>query len=167
LGTIINPRGTSGSGKTELARHILAEYGWNSTGHAEPLRRRGRDRPIGYRLQHPFGGAPVVVLGDYKRTSGGCDTIRAIDGGLDEIYRLADDWASAGHDVVLEGSAWSAEHIRSAALAARHKLYLLLLTTTLEQSAGNPTGPGAAQRMGTVLIGSIVIVRPKASGFDS
>lgn len=27
-GVIINPRGTSGSGKTELVRRIMAEYGW-------------------------------------------------------------------------------------------------------------------------------------------
>jgi hypothetical protein len=137
VGTIINPRGTSGSGKTELVRRLLADYGWNSAGWCEPLRRPGRDRPMGYRLRHPLGDTPIIVLGHYERLSGGCDTIRAVDGGLDEIYHLADNWASAGHAVLLEGSTWSAEHMRSAALAARHELHVLLLTTTLEQSAQN------------------------------
>ncbi len=125
VGTIINPRGASGSGKTELVRRILTDYGWNSTGHVHRLDRGGRDRPIGYQLEHPFGRAPLIVVGHYERTSGGCDTIRSADGGLDEIYRLADHWASAGHDVVLEGAAWSAEYTRSAALGARHALHVL------------------------------------------
>jgi len=137
VGIIINPRGTSGSGKTELVRRLLADYGWNSAGSPEPLRRPGRDRPIGYRLQHPLGRAPLMVLGHYDRPTGGCDTIGAMDGGLDEIYRLANRWASAGHDVLLEGSAWSADYMRSAALAARHSLYVLFLSTTVEQCARN------------------------------
>jgi len=57
------------------------------------------------------------VLGHYERTSGGLDTISAADGGLDEIFRLADIWATAGHDVLLEGAAWSTEYRRSAILA--------------------------------------------------
>jgi len=79
----------------------------------------------------------LVVLGHYERTSGGCDTIRVADGGLGEVFRLADAWASAGHDVLLEGAAWSVEHRRSAALAARHNLHVLVLATPPEHAVRN------------------------------
>jgi hypothetical protein len=54
MGVIINPRGTSGSGKTELVRRVLAQYGWRrgtrleGVGGLEPLWREGRSRPLGY-----------------------------------------------------------------------------------------------------------------------
>jgi hypothetical protein len=109
MGRIINPRGTSRSGKTELVRRILAQYGWQRSadcagaGGLEPMHREGRSRPLGYRLEHPLGGRLLAVLGHYEVTSGGCDTIRAADGGLDEIVRRAADYAATGHDVVIEG----------------------------------------------------------------
>jgi hypothetical protein len=56
LGQIINPRGTGGSGKTELARRILGEYGA-----AEPMFQAGRDRPIARRLHHPHGGGASTL----------------------------------------------------------------------------------------------------------
>jgi len=31
-GLIVNPRGTSGSGKTEFVRRLMAEYGWKPGG---------------------------------------------------------------------------------------------------------------------------------------
>jgi hypothetical protein len=77
------------------------------------------------------------VLGHYERTSGGCDTFSARDGGLDEAFRLADACASAGHDVLFEGSTLSAEHERSASLARRHALYVLHLATPPEEAARN------------------------------
>lgn len=137
MGIIINPRGTAGAGKTELARHILTDYGGISGVGSAALRKGGRERPIGYRLKHPLGSSPLIVIGHYERASGGCDTIRATDGGLDEISRMADAWATAGHDVLLEGSAWSAEHIRSAQLAMRHRMHVLMLSTPIDLSARN------------------------------
>ena len=125
MGWIINPRGPGGSGKTELARRILADCGWGQAGSVEPIYRYGRECPIAYRLLHPCGGRPLVVLGHHERTSGGCDTIRAANGGLDEIFRLADAAASAGSDVLLEGAAWRAEHSHSAVLAQRYGLHVL------------------------------------------
>jgi hypothetical protein len=137
MGVIVNPRGTSGAGKTEFARRIMAAYGWPGEGRAEPIRRDGRERPIGYRLLHPGTGRPLAVLGHYEATSGGCDTIRALDGGPGEAFRLADAWASAGHDVLLEGLALSREHLRSAALAEAHPLHVLRLATPLDRCARN------------------------------
>lgn len=134
---VINPRGTNGSGKTVLARRILADYRWNEGGEIERIVRDGRKRPLGYVLRHPWGGRPLVVIGDYEKSSGGCDTITLAEGGLDEICRLADDWATAGADVLLEGSAVSAEYTRSAALAERHPMHILLLSTSAEQAARN------------------------------
>ena len=65
MGVIVNPRGTSGSGKTELVRRLLADYGRDGDDRAEPVRREGRERPIAYRLRHPRGGRPLVLLGHY------------------------------------------------------------------------------------------------------
>jgi hypothetical protein len=137
MGVVVNPRGTSGAGKTEFVRRMLAEYGWGKDGQVEPIRRDGRRWPIGYRLRHPLGRRPLVVLGHYERISGGCDTFSARDGGLDEAFRLAGAWVSAGHDVLFEGSALSAEHERSASLARRHALHVLRLATPPEQAARN------------------------------
>jgi hypothetical protein len=143
MGMIINPRGTSGSGKTELVRRILAQYGWQRSasfegaGGLELMYREGRSRPLGYRLRHPLGGRPLAVVGHYEVTSGGCDTIRAADGGLEEIMRRAADYAATGHDVLIEGQRLSREHERSAELARSHKLHILRLTTPLDQCARN------------------------------
>jgi predicted kinase len=137
MSVIINPRGASGSGKTELARRILAGYGWGREGRPEPIHRRGRDRPIAYRLAHPLGGRPLAVLGHYETTSGGCDTIRLVDGGMAEIFRLADAYACSGHDVLLEGLLLSNEERESAALAEKHELHVLCLDTPLDRRVQN------------------------------
>lgn len=134
---IVNPRGAGGAGKTELVRRIMADYGRGRDGRAEPIRHARPERPVGYRFTHPHGGPPVVVLGHYESTSGGCDTIRLTDGGMDEVFRLADAWATAGYDVVLEGLLLSTEHTRSAALAELHELHVLRLTTPIERCVGN------------------------------
>ena len=102
MGMIVNPRGTSGAGKTELVRRIIAGYGWGRGGQVEPVSTPGRERPMFYRLRHPLGGRPLVLLGHYEATCGGCDTIRARDGGLDEVFRLATEQAAGGCDVLLE-----------------------------------------------------------------
>src|ERR671913_912726 len=119
---IINPRGTSGSGKTEFVRRLLSDYGWGRDDRVEPVSRVGRERPIAYRLRHPLGGRPLAVLGHYEAASGGCDTIRATDGGMHEAFRLAAEHASGGHDVLLEGLLLSAEHRRSTDPARGHAL---------------------------------------------
>ena len=137
MGVIVNPRGTGGAGKTELVRRIIAGYGWGRGGQVQPVGIPGRRRPMLYRLRHPLGGRPLAVLGHYEATSGGCDTIRAADGGLDEVFRLAAEEAMGGHDVLLEGLQLSGEHRRSAALAAAHRLHVLRLATPLDRCVRN------------------------------
>ena len=142
MSVIINPRGTSGSGKTELVRRILAEYGWRRDRHDawdlnEPIFRTGRAHPFAYRLQHPGDGRPLVVVGHYQVTSGGCDTIRAQDGGLPEVMRFAGDFASGGHDVIIEGLRLSSDVEMSARLAAAHCLHIFQLSTPLARCVEN------------------------------
>jgi hypothetical protein len=140
---IINPRGTGGSGKTELVRQVLFAYGWRDDPAArgarpiDPIRRAGRSRPLGYRLEHPAGGRSLAVLGHYEVTSGGCDTIRKSDGGLDEIMGLADQHVKAGYAVILEGLRLSSEIERTTDLARRHPLHILRLTTPPEHCIRN------------------------------
>ena len=142
MGIIINPRGTSGSGKTELVRQLLAHYGWtrdrpDTWDRVEPIFRTGRTHPFAYRLKHPSDGRPLIVLGHYLVTSGGCDTIRVKDGGLPAIMRFAGDFASHGHDVLIEGLRLSSEVALSAKLAATHGLHILRLSTPLERCVQN------------------------------
>jgi hypothetical protein len=143
MAVILNPRGIGGSGKTELVRRIMAEYGWagggaaRSRGRVMPLCRDGRKHPIGYRLLHPFDHRPLLVFGHYERSSGGCDTIRLSDGGLAEIFRLAADQASRGHDVLLEGLQLSRETDGTAELARLYPLHVLHLDTPPAASARN------------------------------
>jgi hypothetical protein len=139
-GLVVNLRGTSGAGKTALVRRLMEEYGAApDCGPATPLMRCGRTRPIVWALPHPAGGRPLAVLGDYYggATRGGCDTIPLRDGGMAEAFRLADELARAGHDVLLEGLALSADVRGTAALAAEHRVLVLCLATPLEECVRN------------------------------
>jgi hypothetical protein len=146
MAVIINPRGAGGAGKTRLARRVMAEYGWGWGGQVEPIRHGRRERPIGYRIAHPHGGRTLAVIGHYEMVCGGCDTIRATDGGMDTVFRLAGTWASAGHDVLLEGLLLSGESLRSAALAEAHDLHVLRLGTPLDRCVRNLVARRHARR---------------------
>jgi hypothetical protein len=136
-GLVVNLRGTSGAGKTELVRRLMGLY-IGAAGTA--ITRHGRTRPIVWVLPHPAGGRPLAVLGDYDggAARGGCDTIPLRDGGMAEAFRLADDLARDGHDVLLEGLALSADVRGTAALAAAgHRVHVLCLATPLEECVRN------------------------------
>lgn len=67
MGVAFNPRGTSGSGKTTIARAILEES------KAEP------HFWVKNKVQVYLGelfGCDLVLLGDYRKACGGCDTIQ-------------------------------------------------------------------------------------------
>jgi hypothetical protein len=141
VGLVINPRGTSGAGKTWLVREIMAAY---RRAGAEPkaIMREGRSRPFGWRLSHPRGGRTLAVIGDYQATRGGTDTIPKTDGGLDQAFRLTQALADDGHDVVLEGYQLSGDHAGTAALAEAQArqgraLHVLCLDVPLEQCVRN------------------------------
>lgn len=136
MGLVINPRGTSGSGKTWLVRQVMAaSRGAGAV--AEPLCREGRVRPIGWRFAYPSDRRPLAVIGHYEATRGGIDTIPKTDGGLDEAFRLADVLATDGHDVLMEGYQLSGEVERTVALSQTQRtrgdrLHVLWLDVPLE-----------------------------------
>lgn len=163
---IINPRGIGGSGKTELVRRIMQEYGWTAAGAAEdlnrvvPLFKRGRELPIGYCLRHPAGHRPLAVLGHYERTCGGCDTIPLTDGGLAAVFELAGDYASRGHDVLIEGLHLSKDTDSTARLAQQHPLHVLHLDIPPEASARNLVRRRrAARHKVTLMVNSAIAER--------
>lgn len=120
MGVVINPRGTSGAGKIWLVREVMAAYRRGGA-FAMPLLSVGRSRPMGWRLDHPWGGAPLHVIGHYEATRGGTDTIPLADGGLDGASRLAGELA-AGGDVLPEGLQLSGDVERTAAMARAQRL---------------------------------------------
>lgn len=137
MSVIINPRGSGGAGKSEFARRIMALYGWSgrdgTSGTVEPVYRKGRLRPVSYRLRHPAGGRPLAVIGHYEARSGGCDTI----GDLNEIFDVVADNAAAGCDVLFEGLLVSSEVARTVRLASAFDLHVLCLDTPFEESVHN------------------------------
>jgi hypothetical protein len=128
MGVIINPRGPSGSGKTEFARRIFRAYG-------------GPPLPGGCGIvslfRHPNGGRPLAVVGSYGRTSGGCDAIRLVDGGIDTAFRSAAEWAARGFDVLMEGNRMNVEVERTLELARDHPLVVISLATPEDRCAAN------------------------------
>lgn len=68
--TVVNVRGTNGSGKTTAVRAILKR--WPVT-IAEVTHRARGDRPLVYCVHTPSG--PMFMFGSYETDCGGCDTI--------------------------------------------------------------------------------------------
>lgn len=64
-----NLRGTNGSGKTRVARHLLEES------KAKPILHLGRKVRA---YKGDLDGIPLVILGSYETTCGGCDTIDSV-----------------------------------------------------------------------------------------
>jgi hypothetical protein len=74
-----NPRGTSGAGKTTVARHFLHESG------AQPIIRVGNKNRI---YKGTLYGVPFYFLGDYTVVCGGCDTIESVHLAADLINQV-------------------------------------------------------------------------------
>jgi hypothetical protein len=99
---IISLRGTSGAGKSHLARAIFEQYETKRAIGAE-----GRRQPLytvyGRLLPDGIGRRTLMVPGHYNIPNGGVDTIDS----LEEAYGLA-RWANGlGHDVLMEGKCMS------------------------------------------------------------
>jgi predicted kinase len=167
MSVIMNPRGTSGAGKTEFVRQIMARYG-AGPGSADPVFKAmrmylaDRSRPIGYTLRHRCRGRPLAVLGAYEASVGGCDTIPESDGGLDEAFRIARACAADGHDVLLEGLSLSSDVDRTRSLAREYAVHVLQLATPVENSIRNVIRRRRARRKMHADIAERVIAQEQA-----
>lgn len=120
--TVINIRGTSGSGKTTIVKKIMDQYTA-----VESVFREGRKRPLYYicrKLRHK----DLAVLGAYENDCGGCDTITETD----ETFKLVGDLSAAGHDVLFEGLLLSGLVTRFVMLNSLVPLKTVVLNTSLE-----------------------------------
>lgn len=97
MSTVVNLRGTGGSGKSTVVRRVMERYR-GSSAEVVPERAEGRKQPTGYRVDYASGGA-LYVPGHYETACGGCDTIKTVD----EVYALVSRAVSAGWDVLYEG----------------------------------------------------------------
>lgn len=97
--SIISIRGTSGSGKTHLARAI-----WKLYDTATPHMKEKRKQPYYYELTKKGKKRPLYILGGYETACGGCDTIKTAD----EVYALIRELSQTG-DVLFEGLLLSTE----------------------------------------------------------
>lgn len=123
---IVNLRGTSGSGKTELIRTIMRSYA-----RVRPISAEGRKRPLYYLLNDGPTGRSLAVLGHYETACGGCDTITD----MDSIYALVRRCADTGYDVLFEGLLISNKFTRIAELCQERpgEVHVVELTTPLEE----------------------------------
>jgi hypothetical protein len=107
---IINIRGTSGTGKSTLARQIMELYEPN------PLRYRrlGRKQPVGYRYaaKDRVFHRDLAVVGHYETDCGGADTIPDYD----DLFDLVRQGSIYGMDVLFEGLLISGDVKRTAEL---------------------------------------------------
>lgn len=114
---IYNIRGTSGSGKTHLARAIMALFPeqtaiYQKKGAIHPLTgevMKDRKQPMGYILNHPNRDKPLYVLGHYNTACGGADTLR----GHDYMYHTVREAHANGMDVLFESLLLSVEANRA------------------------------------------------------
>lgn len=134
---IINLRGTSGSGKSTIARAVLAAYPRRSRVMIE-----GRKQPIGYVLNRAEGRA-LYVPGHYETDCGGCDTITKMDDIFDHVQKAA----NMGMDVFFEGLLISAEFNRTLELRqkyGRENVLVVGIDIPLEECLAGVNGRRAA-----------------------
>lgn len=141
--SVIQIRGTSGSGKSTVVRAVMNEFhGWT------PVMRSGRKQPLYYESEE------VVVLGHYESPCGGCDTI----GSAKAVYDLIGEVEA--RTILCEGLLLSEDVKWSSQLKG---LRVIFLTTPLEtclrrirgrrKTAGNtkPLNPNnTANRVATI-----------------
>jgi hypothetical protein len=125
---VIQLRGTSGSGKTHLAREIMEAY--------EPTPRvlywAGRKRPIAYVYNRPresYARTKLCVLGAYESVCGGVDNINE----KAQVAKLIRSAVEHNHDVLFEGLLWSEDFRYTLALHEdKIPVTVFSLTTPLE-----------------------------------
>lgn len=104
INTVVNVRGTSGSGKSTVVRGIM------TMGVVTPIGDNEK-KPDGYIVQMPGFDTHVYVVGPYTTACGGCDQIAT----QDEICDRIRAYSKMGH-VLVEGLLMSHSFARYAAL---------------------------------------------------
>lgn len=129
--TIVNIRGTNGSGKSTIIRTIM-----KMAGRASPLYGvLGPRKPEAYSLAFDDIADPVHVLGSYHVTSGGCDQIQPYD----LILELLPKYADRGH-VLFEGVLVSSSYGRVGRMMETYgpqRAVMAFLDTSLEACIKN------------------------------
>lgn len=127
--TVIQVRGTSGSGKSTAVRRFMESWapGWDSVWSP------GRKQPFGYVAV----GRPVAVLGHYESACGGCDTIGSARAVFDALGRL-EPYSPQEKVVVCEGLLLSEDVKWTVALKETPlDVRVLFLTTPLGRCLDN------------------------------
>lgn len=163
---ILTLRGTSGSGKTWLARRIMEHYAHRCAVHI-PRRKRPLyydffreppppDNETEEQMQARIAsrGQPLRVLGHYESPTGGGDTISQ---GLDFIAELTQKGHDEGYDVLYEGLVISSDFKRIAGFhAAGLPVGVIVLNTSLADCLASVNARRAAK-------GKTEPVNPKAT----
>lgn len=123
MNKIINIRGTSGSGKSYLARQVMAAYYQKNAIHKE-----GRKQPLYYEMTNKGDGPPLFVIGHYECACGGTDTIST---GTEGIFNLVRDLSQKGN-VFFEGLLIGVEVTRTAKLVECGEVHVIALDTPLQ-----------------------------------
>jgi adenylate kinase family enzyme len=125
---IVNIRGTSGSGKSTIARAVMEHYRQAlctvhpvyETYEVEP--EKERKRPLYYLCRDPRAGEPgalpnLTIIGHYQTDCGGTDTIND----MEHIFELVREADSLGDNVLFEGLLISADAMRTLQLHNEHR----------------------------------------------
>ena len=94
MSTILNIRGTNGSGKSSAVRALMAHLG-------KPIPFLFDNKEAGYRCKYA-PDKPLFVLGKYTSACGGLDSSFSYKGAADDVMLCLDLLAEKGH-VVCEG----------------------------------------------------------------
>lgn len=125
MSKIIHVRGTSGSGKSHLARRVMALYPSH-----QDVRIMDRKRP--FATQHFGPGLNLLhVPGHYETDCGGADTIATYDDYFNDVAAQYQH----GNNVLFEGLLATPEYNRTIKLheLAGKDLHVVFLTTPLEE----------------------------------
>ena len=102
---IIQLKGTNGTGKSHIARRVMALY----EGEVTPKYVDGRKRPVRTVHERADGGRALAVIGHYQTACGGCDTMPSHDSVFAEIRAAHEE----GLDVFAEGLLLSGDFKRT------------------------------------------------------
>lgn len=96
---LLNIRGTHGSGKSTIVKSLIERYPSTELFGENPR------RPDGYRVDVPWLGRPVMVIGSYRTACGGCDGIQPYS----LIWPRIVAYSAEGH-VLFEGALVSSSY---------------------------------------------------------